>query len=171
MRRLAAAGVLVLCALFGTACSSGSGRNTATGTAASASPGPGASPSPSEAPYAANTHQVCGSLNQVIATGASTIGTDLGTAVGHVAGGNSTEADKAKAAALTHIKSLATDIRTAAQPAQTQVLQQAADGAASNLETLAADPSLLVGLKSGSDVTPVLEKVTGATATLAKACV
>jgi hypothetical protein len=177
MRRLLVAVALAMVALVGTAC--GSSRTPTTSPAASGSPGtsagasgsaPGGASSAAK-PGGTGTRQVCDAINQAVSDGETAVGTDVGSIVGHLAGGNQSEADKAKAAALAHLKEMAGKIRTAGAPAQDPAVRNAVQEAATNLEKLATDPGLLAGVKSAADVTPVIQKVNTAIGHLTTACV
>jgi hypothetical protein len=176
MRRLLAAVALAVVALVGTACSS---STTTTPPVASGSAAPGASTggspsggtSSSANPNGSNTRQVCDAINQAISDGETAVGTDVGSVVGHLASGNQGEADKAKVAALAHLKEMAGKVRTAGAPAVDPAVRNAAEEAAVGLEKLAADPGLLSGVKSAADVTPVIQKVNTAIGHLTTACV
>jgi hypothetical protein len=178
MRRLA---VLSLAPLAATVvalagCGSAGGSSpSAAGTAIDDSPSVSAPASPSAAlaSHAAtgNAKQVCAAINQAIAQGASTFGTDLGNIVGHLAGGNKTEADKAKTAALGHLKDTATKIRATGATADDPALRTAAQNTADAISALATDPALLGGVKSAADLKPLIEKMTRATDGMNSVCV
>lgn len=165
MRRLLAVVALSGLALAGAGC----GRSTA--APAAASPSHSASPSPTVNPYAANTHEVCTAINQLIVEGAAKFGTDTGAMVGHLAGANQVEADKSRAAALSGLKDLAGRIRAAGQPAADPNLSKAVATVADTLERLSTDPSLLADVKVPTDVPAANQKVTAAANALTGVCV
>src|SRR5437660_69401 len=166
MRRLLAVVALGGLAIAGGACDKGPAAPAAAATASRS-----AAPSPSVNPYAANTHEVCTAVNELIADGVARFGTDVGAMVGHQAGGNQAEADKSKASALAGLKDLAGKIRSAGQPAADPAVSTAVGTVADNLGQLAADPTLLDGVKSAVDVPTVDRKVTAAAAGLTSVCV
>jgi hypothetical protein len=143
-------------------------------TASTAAPSPAASPAPrpSRTPnaYASNTHAVCTVLNQLLADGAATFGTDVGTMVGHLAGSNPADADRFKAQALAGLKDLAGKVRTAGLGAADPQLVTAVHTVADNLDRLAADPTLLDGVRSKDDIVAVNQKVTSAASPLIGIC-
>jgi len=129
-------------------------------------PPPAAAPtsaSPSSDPYAANTHEVCATVNQVVADGVARFGSDVGALAGHLTGGNKPEADKARAAALARLK----DGQPAADPAVAGAVGTVAD----RLDALAADPTLLAGVKTVADTPAVNKRVTTVTEALTGVCV
>jgi hypothetical protein len=176
MRRLAvwslAPMVAVAVALAGCG-STGGGTPSAGGpSSADVSAQPGPSPSTSASGLVtANTKQVCDAINQAIAEGASAFGSDLGTLAGHLAGGNKAEADKARTTALNRLKTLATKVRAAAAGAEDSEVRAAAQHTADQITALASDPALLSGVRSASDLAPVIEKLTRATDEMNKVCV
>jgi hypothetical protein len=175
MRRLAMLGLAPLTAaavaLAGCETSSGGTPSAAgTGPAGEASVTASPAPSASASGAIANTRQVCDAINKAVAEGASAFGTDLGTLAGHVAGGNKTAVTKARTDAIAHLKTLASKIRTAGGSAVNPGLKAAARDAADQMAALAGDPNLLSGVKSATDLPPVIEKLTRATDGLNKAC-
>ncbi|OLB80480.1 MAG: hypothetical protein AUI14_06655 [Actinobacteria bacterium 13_2_20CM_2_71_6] len=137
-------------------------------------PPPAAAPtsaSPSSDPYAANTHEVCATVNQVVADGVARFGSDVGALAGHLTGGNKPEADKARAAALARLKDLAGKGRNAGQPAADPAVAGAVGTVADRLDALAADPTLLAGVKTVADTPAVNKRVTTVTEALTGVCV
>jgi hypothetical protein len=69
------------------------------------------------------------------------------------------------------LKTLAGKIRTAAASAEDSEVRAAALQTADQISALASDPALLTGVKSASDLAPVIEKLTRATDEMNKVCV
>jgi hypothetical protein len=166
MRRLLAVVALGGLALAGAGCD-----NAPAAPAAAATASRSASPSPTVDQYAANTREVCAAVNQLIVDGAARFGSDVGAMVGHLAGGNQAEAGKSRAAALAGLKDLAGRIRSAGQPGADPRVVTAVGTVADNLERLAADPTLLDGVRSAADVPAVDQKITAAATGLTSVCV
>ena len=136
---------------------------------AAVSPAPSGTPASPDA-TAADTRQVCGALFQQVTEGTSAVGSDLGAMVGHLSGANPSAAGTSKDSALHKLSDLASHVRAAAAPALDPGVRSAADQTASRLESLAADPSLLAGVQSTDQVSPVIAKITGAADPLTTAC-
>src|SRR6266545_3224559 len=163
MRRLLAVAALGGLALAGAGCS---GRPVPPVAAAHPSSAPPVSRAAS--PYAANTHEVCAAVNAVVADGVTRFGTDVGTMAGHIAGGNQPEADKSRTAALSRLTG---KVRGAGRPAADPVLASAVGSVADRFAALAADPTLLAGVKTVADVPAVNQRVTAAADPLTGVCV
>jgi hypothetical protein len=166
MRRLLAVAVLGGLALAGTGCGS---RTVPPPAAAPSSPPVRASHAPN--PYAANTHEVCTAVNALVADGVTRFGTDVGTMAGHLTGGNKTEADKSRSAALGRLTELSGRVRDAGQPAADPLLVHAVGTVADQFAALATDPTLLAGVKTVADVPAVNARVAGAAEPLAGVCI
>jgi hypothetical protein len=128
-------------------------------------------PSPTSNAYTSNTHEVCTAINQLLADGAARFGTDVGTMVGHLAGSNPADADKYRASALAGLKDLAGKVRAAGASAADPRLVTAVNTVADNLDRLAADPTLLDGVRSKADIAVANQKVTSAASPLVGICV
>jgi hypothetical protein len=173
MRRLAVASLApVLAAAFAVAaCDTATGGTPSIGGSSAVEAAASASPSPRPSLVTQNTKEVCAAINQAFAAGAAAFGKDLGTYAGHLAGGNKTAADKSRASALADLKTLAGKIRAAAGTAEDSEVRAAAQHTADQITELANDPALLSGVKSASDLAPVIEKLTRATDEMNKVCV
>jgi hypothetical protein len=168
MRRLTELAVVAVClAVAGQVLAGCSGTpSAAPATAASATPRPSRTPNP----HASNTHDVCTAINQLLADGAARFGSDVGTMVGHLAGSNPADADKFKASALAGLGDLAGKVRAAGQQATDPELVTAVNTVADNLDRLAADPTLLDGVRTKADIPAVNKKVTSAASPLTGIC-
>ncbi len=184
MRRLAVwslAPVVVAAVALGGCDAKGGGTPTAAGTpgavASSDAAGPldaSASATSSDAsPDAtmANTRQVCATVNKAIADGSAAFASDLGTFAGHLAGGNKTQADKAKADAIAQLNTMATKIRSAGDSALDPRVQDGARRTAAQISALASNSGLLANVKSASDLAGVIEKLTRASDAMNSVCV
>ncbi len=156
---------VLLAALLAAGCDSGA-RSPAPAPATSATARPARTPNP----YASNTHDVCKAINQLLADGAARFGSDVGTMVGHLAGSNPADADKSKASALAGLGDLAGKVRAAGQRAADPELATAVNAVADNLDRLAADPTLLDGVRTKADLPAVNMKVTSAASPLTGIC-
>jgi hypothetical protein len=167
MRRLLAVAALGGLALAGAGCGS---KPVAPAAAAPSTPSPATS-SRGPDPYATNTHEVCSAVNGAVKDGVARFATDLGTMVGHLAGGNQPEADKSRKSAQSRLTELAGNVRGAGAPAADPVLVTAVGNVASRFDALAADPAFLTSVKTVSDVPAANRRVTAATEALAGVCV
>jgi hypothetical protein len=176
MRRLAVwslAPMVLAAVLVGGCGAKGGGTPSAAGTDTATAGAPGASATPSAGrsdPALANTRQVCDAINRALADGSAAFGNDLGTIAGHVAGGNTSQADRARADAVAQLKSMVTKIRSAAGTATDPKVRAAAGLTADEISALAADPALLK-VKSAADLAPVIEKLTRASDAMNSVCV
>ncbi|GAA5184982.1 hypothetical protein GCM10023322_27760 [Rugosimonospora acidiphila] len=133
--------------------------------------GPASSGPPAPDPTAADTRTVCVAINQAVAQGATAFGADLGTMVGHLAGGNRAGADAAKRSAMSELGALSGRVRTIAAPALDPALRAAGVSTADNLDHTAADPDLLTAVKTADDLNLVLNRITSTAYPLAAVCV
>jgi hypothetical protein len=143
-------------------------------SAGGAQGGPGPAPAtaaPSSDPTVVNTHQVCSAINDAVARGTSGFGVDLGAMVGHLAGNNPRAAQEAKDSAIRRLTGLAATVRMAAAPALNPDLRTAAESTAGNLDRIAADPGLLVEVKTILDMSPVIGRITASADPLTNVCV
>jgi hypothetical protein len=164
VRRLLAVAVLGGLALAGTGC----GSRTVPPPAARSSPVRASHPPD---PYAANTHEVCTAVNALVADGVTRFGTDVGAMAGHLSGGNRTEADRSRSAALGRLTELSGRVRDAGKPAADPLLAHAVGTVADGFAALAADPTLLAGVQTVADVPAVNARVAGAAEPLAGVCI
>jgi hypothetical protein len=138
-------------------------------------PATAAAPSTPSTPAATttdpNTQAVCAAVNGAVREGAVRFATDLGTMVGHLAGGNQPEADKSRKAAQSHLTELAGKVRGAGAPAADPVLAGAVGSVASRIDALAADPTFLTGVKRVGDLPAANQRVTAVTEPLGGVCV
>lgn len=177
MRRLAVlslAPMVAVAATLGGCTGKGTGTPSAAGTGSTALAVASAAASPStdaSDPVLANTRQVCGQINEVIAQGSMTFGVDLGNVAGHLAGGNKTEADKSRNDAINQLRTMSTKIRTLGTSAQDDRVRSAAQRTADQISALASDPVLRSQVKSASDLAPVIEKLTRGTDSMNSVCV
>jgi hypothetical protein len=148
--------------------------STGCGSVAGAPP-PGAAATPAAAPSsldptAADTKRVCAAIFQNITGGYSGIASDLGSMVGHLSENNKSAADASLDSARHKLTNLAAQVRTQAAPALNPAVRTAADQAATQWETIAADPSVLPSVKSNDQLSPVIAKITGSANGLTTAC-
>ncbi|MEN3304918.1 MAG: hypothetical protein V7603_1120 [Micromonosporaceae bacterium] len=174
MRRLAVLSLAPMAAMvvgLAGCAANGGGTPSAGGTSPAGAAVPASPSTRASVPVTADTRQVCDTINRAIAEGAAAFGGDLGTLAGHLTGGNKAAADKARTSAQGRLRTLATKIRTAAGPADDSEVRAAARHTADQITTLATDPALLSGVRSASDLAPVIEKLTRATDEMNKVCV
>jgi hypothetical protein len=121
--------------------------------------------------FAANTQEVCASVNGAVKEGTARFAGDLGAMVGHLAGGNQPEADKSRRSARDRLTELGTKVRSAGAPAANPVLVSAVGSVAARYDALAADPAFLAGVKTVGDLPAANQRVAAATDALGGVCV
>jgi|GEM_PF-6080483 len=112
----------------------------------------------------------CAALTAAVSSGTVAFGTQAGAMVGHLAGGNTAAAGKARTAAVASLGDLAGRLRVAARPATYAPVLDAADVSARRLEALAADPTLFAGVKTRADLPELINRVSVSVVPLAGAC-
>ncbi|MBO0869323.1 MAG: hypothetical protein J2P15_12230 [Micromonosporaceae bacterium] len=131
---------------------------------------PPASPASPARSMSENSRSVCTAVDKAMADGAAAFGNDLGNLVGKLANNNADGAQQLRADAMAQLKTMVTNLKTAAQPAIDPALVAAAKQVARNVEALANDPKLLAGVRTANDLSPVLQRLTRAADPLTGVC-
>jgi hypothetical protein len=117
-----------------------------------------------------NTSWMCDALNEVLSNGATAFGDYFGAMLERQADGDWAGTDGSRAIAQRELNDLATDLQIAARAANDPVLVAAVFQAADNLNRLAFDQSLLLGVQTLDDVAAVSREITVAVYPLTALC-